>query len=63
MVSFSAAYQSGPPVIKEGRIGNLEAATCTNWLLCQAETLRNRINNSGAGWSAAYDIGVYCELN
>ena len=58
MVSFSAAYQSGPPVIKEGRIGNLEAATCAIGFSASRDPA-HRINNPELGGGAAYDIGVY----
>lgn len=44
--------------IKEGRIGNLEAATCTIGFSASRDPA-HRINNPELGGGAAYDIGVY----
>ena len=44
--------------IKEGRIGNLEAATCTIGFSASRDPA-HRINNPVLGGGAAYDIGVY----
>ena len=58
MVSFSAAYQSGPPVDKGGPDWQFGGGNLHHWLLCQPRPCA-RINNPVLGGGAAYDIGVY----